>query len=353
MAESLWVVVTDPIRPGDAPDASTIAERLVFPMLYSTQPATCDSAAGVSLPAIEPPAATAAVWRAMTGRYTVSRMTDTSLDLVPRTQHGGPIVHVSIIEARLGRDALDAGADVLITSDAITLAYAVAKASLSSVPLPWDRLYVLMEPGRLAHMPGDSAPAAKMDLAANALRVEAQPASDSVWWRGLKCPNAESGRPIQAPGGTLKSPTARIVYDKRDDVARALSERLVGLADARAARLAALDSALSSARSIHATGLDSGAFRAALASGREVAYVTALPINPTNRCHELDIIHDLAPWLATADDTLARGGGEEQKIVPLVETRARAILRRQRVGVSIDRSGIMYLELGPAPRPQS
>jgi hypothetical protein len=294
--------------------------------------------------AIDSPAAIAAGWRPTTGPYAIGRATDTSLDLVPRAQHGGPNLHVSKVDARLGRDALDVGADVVISSDAITLAYAAAQATLSSVPLPWDRVYVLIAPGRFTRSPGDSAFAVKKDLATNALRIEARPASDSLWWRGLTCPTTSLS--IQAPSGTSQASMARIVYDKRDDIARALSERLVGLSDARAPRLAVLDSALGSANSVRAAGLDTGAFRVALGNGRDLAYITALPLNPTNRCNELQIIGHLAPWLASIADTV----GVRADIVPLVETRGRAIVRRQRVGLSIDGLGNMYLQFGPRPQ---
>jgi hypothetical protein len=249
-----------------------------------------------------------------------------------------------VIDARVGRDVVDAGADVVITSDATTIAYAAAQAHLSSVPLSWDRLYILIEPGPPSRGQGDSALAVKTDLATDALRVEARSYPDSTWRVSMTCPTiAPMG---QASGAAPRPSTmARIVYDNRDDVARALSERLVALAQARAPRLAALEGALSAAGAARAVGLDSGAFRESLADGREAAYVVAVPAEPIEQCFAADWIRLHTPWLATVDYPVG------DHITPLIETRARAIVRSQRVGLSIDGAGNVYLEFGPRPRP--
>ena len=44
------------------------------------------------------------------------------------------------------RDLLDAGVDLLVTDDPGAVAYAATRADFSSVPLPWDRTYVLLAP---------------------------------------------------------------------------------------------------------------------------------------------------------------------------------------------------------------
>src|SRR5439155_581463 len=74
------------------------------------------------------------------------------------------------------RDLLDAGVDLLVTDDPGAVAYAATRADFSSVPLPWDRTYVLLAPVPVR------APAPILeDLARHVVRVEARPASPPFW----------------------------------------------------------------------------------------------------------------------------------------------------------------------------
>lgn len=266
-APSLRIAVTDAITASDAPLARTDAERVIFPLLYvpPSGGVTChgpsgsmrvesaaasQSAATTVLPAGSPGPVT--VWPATTGRYEIATAIDTALDLVPRRSTPGPVLHVSRIRSDGGRDALDGGTDVLITFDATTIAYAAARPDFISVPLPWSRVYVLIQPHTPVHVDPDTARSLETDLAGDAVRVEARAVDDSEWRDVLAtCDTGASTRPVASADSSAPPPAPRvalsaspfvnwIVYVEDDNVARALSERLVALANARDPRMTAV-----------------------------------------------------------------------------------------------------------------
>jgi hypothetical protein len=342
-APSLRIAVTDAISPSDAPLPRTDAERVIFPLLYtpSATVACHDRPTGV--------------WPATTGRYEVVAAVDTALDLAPRRSTLGPVLHVSRIRADAGRDALDGGTDVLITSDATTIAYAAARADFVNLPLPWGREYVLIQPAPPANVDRDTARALDSDLAADAVRVEARGVDDPQWGEVLAaCDTAARPAQVGAPDtphasaarGTVSPDGAplvnRIVYTANDAVARALSERLVALANAHDTRLTALAPTLTALQPVRASGLDTTQMRALLAAGHDVAYVASIDV--TGICRDVATVVSDAPWVAR--DTQ----GLREAITPLIETRARAIVRRGRVGVAVDDAGDVYLEFGSPAR---
>src|SRR3989442_8564958 len=81
-------------------------------------------------------------WSIGTGRYWVQG-TGPELIITPL---GGTRLPVIRWRTAAGdpRDLLDAGIDLLVTDDAGALAYAATRADFASVPLPWDRTYVLL-----------------------------------------------------------------------------------------------------------------------------------------------------------------------------------------------------------------
>src|SRR2546422_5252205 len=63
----------------------------------------------------------------------------------PMARSGQPVVKIATGPAGGARDALDGGADVLITDDAATLDYARSATGYVDVPLEWSRTYVRSE----------------------------------------------------------------------------------------------------------------------------------------------------------------------------------------------------------------
>jgi len=363
-AESLWIAVTDDVVPADAPVARTTAEHVVFPLLYApTVHVDCDGqpratgAAGDEPASHEltdsaptsadrslvlPPSRTGAPWPSPTGPYRLDAAADTMLHLIPRAGADAPTLRVGVISPERGRDALDAGVDVLITADATTIEYAAQRSDLARIPLPWDRVYVLIEPVPPSRMVQDMALALRTELAHDAVRVEAQPADDRQWWDGLgACRGAVPTMPPVGPRPVVAAPTRRIVYQRHDHVARALSERLVALANAGSR--SPLGSTSLVGPPLRAAGLDTTQYREALAAGDEAGYVAALPLHVGDACQSTVALLADVPWVARGDRTTT------DQLFPLVETRAHAIVRPGRVGLSVDWLGNVSLEFGHRP----
>ena len=189
------------------------------------------------------------------------------------------------------RDLLDSGtagaggpADILVSRDPIVLSYARARPDLTVLPLAWDRVHaaVITDPTRSRI---NASPALRESLARDAVRADARAADRWYPWSGLAC-GAD-----HAPPSVVRP---RVAYVRGDATGREIAERLV-----------ALD------RSVSAAELDSAVMAEALANGRDAVYVIELPAQAAE--------HDACALLP------ARAA--QSAIVPLVETRAHAIVR--------------------------
>ena len=235
------------------------------------------------------------------------------------------------------RDLIDRNIDLLLTRDPASLDYAATLPQFQSVPLAWQRTQVLLAPGRPPSSPSLS-PEARQALADDAVRGEARGAEGPFWWQALSdCILPAAPRPSQA---TL---IPRVVYDARDGAARDLAERLVGLT--RTSSPAAqpfLDALLPDRprRTYQRTaGLAGEALAAARGRGADAAYITSIDSRPLDACRELQTMMETMPWL------------DPQSIVPLVDTRLRAIVRRERGGVTADWDGGLLLSGAGARNP--
>ena len=120
--------------------------------------------------------------------------------------------------------------DLLLTRDPAALDYAATLPHFQSVPLAWQRTYVLLTPRRARSSPTLSEDQRRV-LADDAVRGEAQGARGPFWWQALPDCKAAPSPPSSRP-----SPTTRVVYDASDGAARDLAERLVGLGSVRTFR---------------------------------------------------------------------------------------------------------------------
>ncbi|HET7584879.1 MAG TPA: hypothetical protein VFK13_08230 [Gemmatimonadaceae bacterium] len=322
-------------------------------------------------------------WPGGTGAYAPDTVTDgTTMRLLPRA--GGPVIVLRTMAGRDVRDLLDAGADLVVTDDRAAITYAEARRDLDAVPLPWERSYVLLVhapgappdtvvpvdtsmSGRDARAGGDSAALAALraSLAGDVVRVDARAAEPPYWWDDvLGC----AASVIDRVGATAvrarysfasetrrvarseRAPASRIAVDRDDPVARALAERLVALASfgarsgADSARAAALPSALREAGApLTVAPLAGGELSTSMAHGDALAYVVALPRRALAPCDARRRFAADAPWLglslngvgglapsgSAASESRARGD-----IVPLIDVRQRAIVRRGVVGLA-------------------
>jgi hypothetical protein len=220
------------------------------------------------------------------------------------------------------RDLLDQNIDLLLTRDPAALDYAATLPQFQSVPLAWQRIHVLLTPGRSRPSPSLSSEMRQV-LAEDAVRGEARGAQEPFWWHDVQ--SCEVSPP---PPRSLSSPSSRIVYDANDGAGRDLAERLVGLVRTNsAAAMAFLDVFLPDRprRTYQrAVGLTGDALAVALRRGADAAYVLPVDARPPEPCRDLQALTDAAPWL------------DAETIVALVDTRLQAIIRRGRSGITID-----------------
>ncbi|HSJ74988.1 MAG TPA: ABC transporter substrate-binding protein [Gemmatimonadales bacterium] len=178
---------------------------------------------------------------------------------------GRAILAIALAGARDLRDALDAGADLVVSGDPQVIDYAARTSELNTYPLPWDRTYVLLQhPGAQAVSTTlDST--LKLSLVRDVVQTDARPSSDQTWWNSNPC-SVEASMAVTSPAGS------RIVYQQTDPVARQLAERLVAVADDRSPL-----SALASDPLLFAAGLERGADR---------GYIVAIPLQSASPCRE-------------------------------------------------------------------
>ena len=233
------------------------------------------------------------------------------------------------------RDLLDQGVDLLLTRDPATLEYAATLPQFRSVPLAWQRTRVLLAPGR-SRSAASLSDDARHVLADDAVRGEARGARGPFWWRMTECEVS------LAPAGDHSALVPQIVYDASDGAARDLAERFVGLVRASGPAATAFLDALLPDRPgrtyQRAAGLTGESLARAERRGADAGYVTSVDSRPVDPCHALKALMDSAPWL------------DPETIVPLVETRLQAIVRRGRSGVTAEWDGGLVIAPVNGPR---
>jgi hypothetical protein len=280
------------------------------------------------------------MWPQGTGDYRVDAAASAGGAVVARAARAepAPVLDFRSVPAADARDVLDGGADLLVTSVPDVVDYAATRPDFASVPVPWERTYVLLAPARAGHADAPPADTAfRAALARDAVRTEARAAAGPFWWDDA-CGAAETAAPTSREQGT----SHRVVYPRGDHVARDLADRLVALAaigERGPGGAASLASIIPVERDdgtrLIATGLEPRAFAAALHSGRDAAYVIGVPRRVLARCADARALAERVPWLAP------------RTIVPLVDTRSRLIARRTVGGVSVDWDGTLRISTAP------
>jgi hypothetical protein len=203
------------------------------------------------------------------------------------------------------RDALDRGADILVTRDPSVLEYVAGRPEFVSFSLPWSKTYVLLEIGNHA----DSLfrlftyPHAGRSLA-DAAGVDARPAQPPFWWNDLAaCPRDR----VNAFGRQFP----HVVYAEGDEVARRMAERVVAFTP--------------SAADVRALALRPAELTAALRSNSARAYVLAVPRRSLAPCRD------------------SSGWPPATSIQPLIDSRAFAIVRRGSPPLFVDWDGTIRI----------
>lgn len=208
------------------------------------------------------------------------------------------------------RDALDGGADLLVTRDPGALEYATRLSGYVDIPLDWNRTYVLLGPGN----DHPDAGALRLESLREAVHGDARPAEWSeggrFWLADLRSCDLPAARDTLGRSGRRQ----RVVYDQTDRSAADLAARLVGLG--------------ALGRGTVAAGLSAAAFQAALRAGDDAWYVLDVPRRVYDGCRAA---LELPPWSW-------RG-----TITPLLDVRAHAIARRGLPRMAIDWDGTLRL----------
>jgi hypothetical protein len=238
----------------------------------------------------------------------------------------GDTVMVHRVREADARDAIDQGADVLVTRDRPVAVYALARPGLAVVSLPWDRTYVLVV-HRPPTLPDSDADPLRAALATDALRADARPLSAREGLPAARvCDGDLAHRAvlggIRFAGQGRNTDTEHVIYDEADSTARFLAERLAVLASTRSKLLAGVAGTLDPAGTeMSVKGIPSGDVSRALLDGSSAAYVVSIPSDTSLVCSgpSSQSADSPAPGTATRDQYLG--------IIPLIQTRAAAIVR--------------------------
>jgi hypothetical protein len=156
-----------------------------------------------------------------------------------RLQGGSVPSTIDIRALRTGdlRVALDAGLDLLLTTDPATLEYARALGGYTIVPSGWTRTYVLASRPTLPpaeRVPEADAVAAHAGVSGGviadlALHATARAAESPFWWSAAGC-RADASPPAVPPPATGARAARLVAYPRDDATARAIAERIAALA---------------------------------------------------------------------------------------------------------------------------
>ncbi len=240
-----------------------------------------------------------------------------------------PVLRIEVVLPRVDqRDMLDfpatgtlRPADLLATRDPVVLAYANGRGDLRVVPLPWDQSYVLITP--------DSSPLSRSGEAltrfqqslGDVVRADVRPAVTTAWWQGdHRC---------VAPAAAARPVTDQVIYPAGDSTARELAERIVALGNSPSGDQPT-PIASRGTGPLRVVPLPSSELGAAVARGDAAGVVLPLPGLAPADCREVPM------WPAGS------------VLLPLVESRAHLVVRRDVPPFRIDADGaIRFLPTGP------
>lgn len=273
-------------------------------------------------------------WRVASGAAGVERVAPDTIELAPEAvMHRDRVRVLRVMSGRRDlRDALDGEAALVITDQRTVLDYAARSGAYQAAVLPWDRLYVLIAPGRLGRVSETGAGGASLgaDLVAGAVTVDARIAQGRYWWQTSQaCPQVTSALTSFDIG---REP--RIAYPSEDAVAREIAQRLVALG--RAGALASVIVTPDNSERLVAAPLDPPELAATLGAGTARGYVLPLPSAALDACSATRELWSRLSWIDPND--LA------SVMVPLVEVRSHALLRAGSGTWAIDWDGTPVFE---------
>ena len=323
-----------------ADSAIVTDERTIIVALADTSPAVlADPGLAVHRSRVD------SSWPEGSGSYRVVPAPDSRasiLSLVPVTPGSAPRVTVRITRDADARDQIDAGVHLLLSDDPRAIRYAASRADYVSLPLAWERVYVVAVPRRDAGGgPVTATDSLRRSLARDAVRAEARAAAPPFWWEEL----SRCALPVAPNAGLAAGLATNVVYDRADSVARQLAARvaaLASLADSGRASIAGPVSLpherIAAGARATITGLTAEGLWAALRAGSGLATIVALPAHSVAPCEDIAALASHAPWIV--------GSGHTLELTPLIETRARALVRRDGLSLMTDDRGVLRIVPG-------
>ncbi|HYL20718.1 MAG TPA: ABC transporter substrate-binding protein [Gemmatimonadales bacterium] len=245
-------------------------------------------------------------WPIGTGRHWMTGAEAGTPDVLvarPVVRRGLPVVKITSVPPDGARDALDGGADMLVVDDPATLEYAARLRGYTDAPLQWSRTYVLLVPAGQDAGVGDL----RLESLREAVHGDARPAEESdgggggvgrPWFTDLE--HCELGATGGRDAVDAAARRRRILYNQADRSAADLAARLVGLGVL--------------GRGTAAAGVPTAAFASALRAGGDAGYVLELDAHVYDVCRAAAL--ELPPWSSAG------------KVVPLLDVRSHAVLRR-------------------------
>lgn len=156
----------------------------------------------------------------------------TRIEILNPVKRGEPVIKVEVLRPSVDpRDAMDfprvrylSPADIVVTSDAATIAYARTRPEFAVVPVAWFRTYVLLTPiPDLPATPLSISEETRLGLIRDVVPGEVRRASPPFWWDSLPCLSTTRA---YDPGPRA---VPVLAFDGTDAVARSLAERLAAL----------------------------------------------------------------------------------------------------------------------------
>jgi hypothetical protein len=239
----------------------------------------------------------------MEGLASDGRRGEQSIQIGPRRSR--PAIDFRSSLTRDARDALDQDIDLVVTRDLQLVDYVSSRTEFATFPLPWSRTYVLIESSdgqSLEPVLADAS--ARRSLAGDAVRASARVAEPPFWWTNRTACRSESARQAGVSGTNL-------AYAQDDEVARGLAQRIVALAP--------------TGSGLRARGLAPADFEAAIRRGTERAYVVGVPRQSLAPCRDAAFLPEGA------------------RVVPLIDTRAFAIVRKGAPPLSVEWDGTLRI----------
>jgi hypothetical protein len=278
--------------------------------------------------------------------------------VAPTSMRSDPVIEFRVAPGMDARDVIDRGTDVLLTSDPRAIDYATGQSDFDAVPLPWVRSHVAVSPSGNVLDPGGAKTGLpeelREELARDVVRAEARSSQPPYWWQALNGCAVRQQVPETGRAQADRPPQVeRIVYRRDDRVSRDIAERLVALATLQdnsqllSQMGVSLDLVLRVVEQerLAATALSAEQFATSLRLGEDLLYIVGLKRFETDPCRAAQAWIAAAPWLAQSAPSM---GSRSQvhladQLVPLVDTRAHAIVRRDRVGLRLDWDGTVTL----------